>query len=69
MIPRIGPAEEGGTMALLTVEGVYKDGKVELAERPAGVVETARVLVIFLPENFQLRPTVEQVEVKQSPRQ
>jgi hypothetical protein len=32
---------------LLTVEGVYKDGKVELAETPAGV-EQARVLVTFL---------------------
>lgn len=32
---------------LLTVEGVYKDGKVELAEKPAGVKQ-ARVLVTFL---------------------
>jgi hypothetical protein len=35
-------------MALLTVEGVYRDGKVELAETPAGV-EEARVMVVFLP--------------------
>jgi hypothetical protein len=32
---------------LLTVEGTYKDGKVEVAEKPTGVKE-ARVLVTFL---------------------
>lgn len=32
---------------MLTVEGTYKDGKVELAEKPAQVTE-ARVLVTFL---------------------
>ncbi|MEW6299188.1 MAG: hypothetical protein AB1671_15855 [Thermodesulfobacteriota bacterium] len=32
---------------LFTVEGTYKDGKVELAETPAGV-KHARVLVTFL---------------------
>jgi hypothetical protein len=31
-------------MALLTVEGIYKDGKVELTERPVHVQEAARVL-------------------------
>jgi hypothetical protein len=36
-------------MALLTVEGIYKDGKVELTERPDHVDEAARVLVTFLP--------------------
>ena len=36
-------------MALLTVEGIYKDGKVELVERPDHVDEAARVLVTFLP--------------------
>jgi hypothetical protein len=36
-------------MGLLTVEGIYKDGKVELAERPEHVDEAARVLVTFLP--------------------
>jgi hypothetical protein len=35
-------------MALLTVEGVYRNGKLELAEEPVGV-EEARVLVVFLP--------------------
>lgn len=33
---------------LLTVEGRYKDGKVELSESPPGVAE-ARVIVTFLP--------------------
>ena len=33
---------------LTTVEGVYKDGHVELAERPDGIAE-GRVLVTFLP--------------------
>jgi hypothetical protein len=32
---------------LTTIEGVYKDGKIELAETPAGI-ERARVLVTFL---------------------
>jgi hypothetical protein len=36
-------------MALLTVEGIYKDGKVELSERPRHVEAPARVLVTFLP--------------------
>jgi len=32
---------------LLTVKGIYKDGRVEVAEKPAGV-EKAQVLVTFL---------------------
>lgn len=32
-----------------TIEGTYKEGKVELSEKPAGV-DQARVLVVFLPE-------------------
>jgi hypothetical protein len=35
-------------MALLAVEGIYKDGKVELTEIPFDVRE-ARVMVVFLP--------------------
>ena len=34
---------------LLTVEGIYSEGKVELTERPTGV-EHAKVLVTFLPQ-------------------
>jgi hypothetical protein len=36
-------------MGLLTVEGVYHDGKVELQETPPEVPRRARVLVTFLP--------------------
>ncbi len=36
-------------MSLTTVEGIYKDGKVEIHERPEGVGDSARVLVTFLP--------------------
>ena len=34
-------------MALLTLEGVYEDGIIELSEKPAGV-KKARVVVTFL---------------------
>ena len=37
--------------SLLTLAGVYRDGKVEFAERPAGVGEDVPVLVTFLPAN------------------
>ncbi|MDQ3012171.1 MAG: hypothetical protein M3X11_15860 [Acidobacteriota bacterium] len=33
---------------LTTVEGVYHDGKIELAESPTNVTGTARVIVTFL---------------------
>jgi hypothetical protein len=36
-------------MSLLTVEGIYKDGRIELTERPDEVGEETRVLVTFLP--------------------
>jgi len=45
-------------MALLTVEGIYKDGKVELTERPDHVDEAARVLVTFLPPNGSREKTM-----------
>jgi hypothetical protein len=34
---------------LRTVDGIFRDGKVELSESPAGVNE-ARVIVTFLPD-------------------
>ncbi len=37
-------------MAMVTVEGVFRAGKVELAETPIGVSDTSRVLVTFLPQ-------------------
>ena len=40
---------------MVTVEGIYKDGKVELSETPPAISE-ARVLVTFLvPEDVDLR--------------
>ncbi len=35
----------------LTLAGIYRDGKVEFAERPTGVGEDVPVLVTFLPAN------------------
>jgi len=37
-------------MSLLTIEGRFKDGKVDLKELPDGIAE-ARVLVTFLPQS------------------
>ena len=45
-------------MGLITVEGIFKDGKVELAERPDRVDETTRVLVTFLPPGGPREQTV-----------
>ena len=40
---------------MVTVEGIYKDGKVELSE-PAPAINEARVLVTFLvPEDLDLQ--------------
>jgi hypothetical protein len=46
-------------MPILTIEGVYRDGQVELTERPEGVGALARVLVIFLPPPAKPGPTPE----------
>ncbi len=37
-----------GVKVLTAVEGIYRDGEVELMERPEGLRE-ARVIVTFLP--------------------
>ena len=50
-------------MALLAVEGIYQDGRVELKEKPEGV-EKARVVVTFLPE-----PAETDTEAKERARQ
>ena len=42
---------------LKSVEGIYKDGKVELLEQPEALTET-RVIVTFLPENESNTGTV-----------
>jgi hypothetical protein len=36
-------------MAFLTVEGIYRKGRVELSEQPLEAPAEARVLVTFLP--------------------
>lgn len=41
---------------LLTITGVYRDGKVELSQRPEGLGENASVLVTFLPANGASEP-------------
>ena len=41
-------AAQRGIKVLTAVEGIYKDGEVELLERPEGLRE-ARVIVTFLP--------------------
>lgn len=41
----------------LTIEGVYRDGKVELAENPRGV-ENAKVIVTFVPNPTSSQPQV-----------
>lgn len=41
-------------MAILTVEGTYRDGKVELDELPAENTGSARVLVTFLPTELTI---------------
>jgi hypothetical protein len=33
---------------LITIEGMYKDGKIDLAEAPQGI-DGAKVIVTFLP--------------------
>lgn len=34
---------------LHTLEGIYRDGKIELLEVPAAMAENTRVLITFLP--------------------
>ena len=45
-------------MPLSTVEGIYKNGTVELAEAPTGTPDEARVLVTFLPEPQHQAPSI-----------
>ena len=57
-------------MPLLTVEGVYKNGKVELTERPTRADDATRVLVTFLPpgDSREQRPG-EQIPDREALRQ
>ena len=41
---------------MLTVEGIYKNGKVELTDAPPADISEARVIVTFLaPEEVDLK--------------
>lgn len=41
---------------MLTVEGIYKNGKVELSDAPPADISEARVIVTFLePEEIDLK--------------
>jgi hypothetical protein len=50
-------AVSGGEIAVLkTIEGVYRDGHIELAETPADVADETHVIVTFLaPRQVDLR--------------
>ncbi len=50
--------------SLLTLAGVYRGGKVEFTERPAGVGEDVPVLVTFLPasQRGESEPSAHAVE-------
>src|SRR5919108_4646308 len=52
----VGCRSEGGPIMLKTIEGIYRDGKVELTEVPKDVRDETRVLVTFLePQTIDLR--------------
>ena len=42
---------------LKTVEGIYRQGKIELVEPPTDVLDDTRVIVTFLGSNFIDLPT------------
>jgi hypothetical protein len=50
---------------LTTVEGIYRDGKIELPQVP-GEVKSARVLVTFLPEAGPIDPPSRRVDAEQA---
>lgn len=41
---------------LSTITGVYRDGKIELSQRPEGLGEEASVLITFLPATARNEP-------------
>ena len=56
-------------MSLLTVEGTYKDGRIELTEQPNGIGGESRVLVTFLaPVGAAAKPAVEATEDRETLR-
>ena len=48
-------------MPLLTVEGMYRHGKIELSERPDDIETASRVLVTFLPPVNSSEKAVEEL--------
>jgi hypothetical protein len=50
-------------MALLTLGGLYRDGKLELSERPESVEASARVLVRGLPAGAPIPETAPGADV------
>jgi hypothetical protein len=57
-------------MGLATLEGVYKNGRVELTEHPDLPGGTARVLVTFLPQKERfVRPPADDSEDRETLRQ
>ena len=40
-----------GVKMLTTVEGVYRNGRIELIEQPSDITEGARVIVTFVKSN------------------
>jgi hypothetical protein len=60
--------QEGERMALLAVEGFYKDGKIELTEQPTGIQE-APVMVVFLSGNGQRTSEPEDADSREVRRQ
>ena len=50
--------------SLLTLAGIYRGGKVEFTERPAGVGDDVPVLVTFLPasQRGESEPSAHPVE-------
>ena len=48
-------------MAMMTIEGKYKNGRVELSELPPGIDE-ASVMVVFLPRNDVISSDAEERE-------
>ncbi len=53
-------------MALVAIEGVYKNGRVELTENPPGL-EEGRVMVVFLPADLS-KPAEETVSAGEARR-
>jgi hypothetical protein len=54
---------------MLTVQGIYKDGKIELTERPSGVGNEARVLVTFLTDEGTGQPPNEAQSAEEARRE